>query len=141
MQGSSLSRSRLRYFLPFCSVIALGLSSRVYSSHLPTVVATYGGDTLWAMMVFLGLGLLFPKAPTFRLAVIAATIAYLDELSQLYHASWLDAIRHTTIGGLVLGYGFLWSDLVCYSIGIATAGCIEAILLRGQVRQGPVELD
>ena len=39
------------------------------------------------------------------------------ELSQLYHALWIDAIRNTTLGGLIIGFGFLWSDLVCYTIG------------------------
>ena len=33
------------------------------------------------------------------------------EESQLYHASWIDSIRGTTLGALVLGHGFLWSDL------------------------------
>ena len=39
------------------------------------------------------------------------------ELSQLYHAPWIDSIRQTTLGGLILGFGFLWSDLACYAVG------------------------
>jgi hypothetical protein len=53
-------------------------------------------------------------------AVISLGLAFLVEISQLYHAPWIDSIRQTTLGALVLGFGFLWTDLVCYSVGIAT---------------------
>jgi hypothetical protein len=49
----------------------------------------------------------------------------LVEISQLYHAPWIDSIRQTTPGGLVLGFGFLWTDLVCYSVGIAIESLTE----------------
>jgi hypothetical protein len=54
--------------------------------------------------------------PTLRLAgraSIALAFAWAIELSQLYHAPGIEALRHTRLGGLVLGFGFLWSDLVC----------------------------
>ena len=49
------------------------------------------------------------------------------ELSQLYHAPWIDSIRHTTLGGLILGFGFLWSDLACYAVGVGLGVVIEII--------------
>ncbi|CKH20539.1 Protein of uncharacterised function (DUF2809) [Streptococcus pneumoniae] len=49
-------------------------------------------------------------------------------MSQLYHAEWIDNIRATTLGGLVLGYGFLWSDLVAYTIGVGVGFLFEFIL-------------
>jgi hypothetical protein len=33
------------------------------------------------------------------------------ELSRLRHASWTNSIRRTNLGGLILGFGFHWSDL------------------------------
>ena len=47
-------------------------------------------------------------------------------MSQLYHAPWIDAIRDTLPGALVLGYGFLWSDLACYAAGVALGAGVEA---------------
>jgi hypothetical protein len=55
------------------------------------------------------------------------------ELSQLYHARWIDQIRHTRAGGLVLGYGFLWTDLLCYVIGIAIGCALEMLPKRMKV--------
>ncbi len=52
-------------------------------------------------------------------AALSLATAFVVELSQLYHAPWIDSIRQTTLGGLVLGFGFLWTDLLCYSVGIA----------------------
>jgi hypothetical protein len=43
----------------------------------------------------------------------------------LYHAGWIDAIRATRLGGLILGYGFLWSDLVCYAAGVGLGAILE----------------
>ena len=53
-----------------------------------------------------------------------------DETSQLYHAPWIDRIRATTLGGLVLGFGFLWSDIACYTVGVACAMCVDLLLRR-----------
>ena len=50
--------------------------------------------------------------------VLALVFSYLIEISQLYHAPWIDAIRSTALGGLVLGFGFLWSDILCYTVGV-----------------------
>ena len=46
-------------------------------------------------------------------------------VGQLYHAPWIDSVRQTTLGGLVLENGYLWTDLVCYSFWIATGSLTE----------------
>ena len=53
----------------------------------------------------------------------------LDECSQLYHAPWIDLIRSTTLGHLVLGSGFIWGDFVAYAIGVG-AGALGEIAMR-----------
>lgn len=99
-------------------VIAIGLSTRKYPEVFPIWIVKYLGDILWALMVFLGIGLIFNKASTKYVTLGALTFSFLIEFSQLYHAPWIENLRHTGIGGLILGYGFLWSDLICYAAGI-----------------------
>lgn len=111
-------------------VIAVGLASR--APGMRSVVPAGVGDALWAVMVFLGIGLLWPKIPTGRLAVCALLFAWAIEVSQLYHTPWIDAVRHTRLGGLALGYGFLWTDLVWYAVGIVCGVGIEWVLARRQ---------
>jgi Protein of unknown function (DUF2809) len=103
----------------------LGVASRHFAGHLPYVLAAFAGDTLWAFALFLFLGLVLPRVATARVAAAAFGLSMLVEISQLYHAPWIDAIRQTTLGGLVLGFGFLWSDLVCYAVGGALGAAIE----------------
>ena len=106
-------------------VLALGLSVRTFAPSLPFLLGTYAPDTLWALLVFLVVLLLHPALPTRSAFVFALLLSYGIELSQLYQAPWINQIRDTRLGGLLLGHGFLWSDLVCYTVGIALGAAID----------------
>ncbi|MCW9132355.1 DUF2809 domain-containing protein [Bacillus paramycoides] len=121
-------RNRILYAIFTIIVIVLGLSSRKFAYVLPDILNAYLGDALWALMIFTGFGFLFSKIKTKKLAIISLIFCYGIEISQLYHAEWIDSIRATTLGGLVLGYGFLWSDLVAYTIGIGVGMLCEFML-------------
>jgi hypothetical protein len=107
----------------------LGIGSRRFAHTLPGFLAAYAGDTLWALAAFAGIGLLLPRASTRTIALLALSLAIAVELSQLYRAAWIDSIRHTTVGGLILGFGFVWSDLVCYAAGVGLGVILELIVL------------
>ena len=111
--------------LLLCS-IALGLATRRFGDALPDGVSRYGGDVLWTVALFWVLALIWPRARPLTLGLAAFAISVMVEVSQLFHARWIDAIRESTIGALVLGQGFLWSDLVCYAAGaiVATAAAL-----------------
>ncbi len=123
-------RSRILYAIAIAGVVAAGLASR--SSlvvHLPVFVATYAGDTLWSLTVFLVLGFVFSRLGTLFVAVIAIAISFGVEFSQIYQASWINELRETRIGALLVGVGFQMSDLICYTAGVAM-GVIGEIPLR-----------
>ena len=120
-----LIRTRFVYLIAATVVVIAGLASRRYRGQLPGFLAVYAGDTLWALMLFLLVSTLFAGRPILVRAAISLALAFLVEVSQLYHAPWIDSIRQTKLGGLVLGFGFLWTDLVCYSVGIATGSLAE----------------
>lgn len=109
---------RLKYFLLTILTMFLGLISRKYMSYLPQLISPYLGDILWATMVYFGFKFLFPKSTKIKGILLAIVFSYSIEFSQLYQATWINNLRSTTLGALVLGHGFLFSDLVCYTIGI-----------------------
>jgi hypothetical protein len=111
-------------------VSLLGLGSRRFGRFLPRFVAAYAGDTLWALAAFLTLGLIRPRAPTGRVAAAALAVAALVEVGQLHKPPWLEAIRRTTLGGLLLGFDFAPSDLACYAAGVALGAAGEALWRR-----------
>lgn len=123
-----MNRNRIVYFLLIIATIVLGLASRHYSTVLPQWVHAYLGDVLWALMVFLMLGFIFRRKDSRWIAIMALAFSYGIELSQLYHAPWIDALRANKLGGLILGFGFLWSDLICYTVGVGFGYIIETVV-------------
>ena len=79
----------------------------------------YPGDAVWAIMAFFAWGLLLPNSSTNRLALYALITSYADEFSQIYQAEWIDEIRRTPLGHLILGSTFSWFDMLAYTIGVA----------------------
>ncbi len=116
---------RFAYLIAGAFVILAGLASRRYRTNLPVFLADHAGDTLWALMIFLLVSTLFVGRPILTRLAISLSLAFWVEVSQLYHAPWIDSIRHTMLGGLVLGHGFLWTDLVCYTTGVAIGLALE----------------
>ncbi|WP_125717339.1 DUF2809 domain-containing protein [Pseudoalteromonas rubra] len=114
----------------------LGLLSRSSLLELPDILTLYAGDTLWAMMVFWLFCCVRRGMRTVGIALLALGFAFAIEFSQLYQAQWLNDIRHTRLGGLILGFGFKGSDLVCYTLGILMAAGGDK-LIAGCQKQRP----
>ena len=126
---SNFNRNRMIYLFFTLLIMCLGLASRKYIYYLPIFLGKYAGDTLWATMVYLGLAFIFNKFTTKIITIISLIFSYGIEISQLYQGEWINNVRSTLIGSLVLGHGFLFSDLICYTIGIVIAIIIDKLIL------------
>lgn len=113
MLRNVLNRSRWFYGLLIVFLMLSGLFSRWVSG-----VPLWLGDALWAMLIYAGLRLLLVNRSKSLSLGLAVLICYGVEFSQLIQEPWLVAIRQMPLGHLVLGQGFLWSDLVAYSVGL-----------------------
>ena len=120
----NVARSRLIYAGLATLTIGCGLATRPLRSVIGSALAENIGDALWAVLVYLLIAWIWRRQASSRIAMAAFAVSVAVECSQLCHASWLDAIRRTTLGGLALGWGFAWGDLVAYATGIA--GCFFA---------------
>ncbi len=49
---------------------------------------------------------------------LSMIFSFTIEFSQLYQAGWINDIRSTLLGALILGKGFLGIDLIRYTVGI-----------------------
>ena len=125
-----IHRNRLLYALAAALVIALGLLWRSSLLPLTHFLSKYGGDALWALVVFLTFGFLFTRASTLRIALLSLAFAGSIELLQLYHAPWIDSLRAIPIGHLILGSTFNAPDLLAYAFGIALGAIAEPFLAR-----------
>ncbi len=105
-----------KLFTPIIGIILLipiGLISRRIG-WIPTET----GDALWAMMVFCLWRIVLHNKKLPTVAIVSLAHCYLVEFSQMITWKWLVSFRQTFIGHMMLGQGFLWIDLLAYSIGI-----------------------
>lgn len=132
----STQRSRFRYAGAVVLVLGLGLLWRSKLLPLPGAISKYGGDALWALMVFFGMGFVRPRCSTVRIGLLALGFAWSIEFLQLYHAPWMDGLRATIPGRLILGSTFNAPDLLAYAAGIAAGLWVERICFGNRSRIG-----
>ncbi len=132
MNRPTLTRSRLLYAGIIALIVAVGLPTRLIPESMPDFVVNYLGDALWALVIFLFIGVLLPNAGTRTVLLLALAVTWGTEFSQFYQADWINAIRAYKLGGLILGYTFLPSDLLMYLCGIGAG----VILDRGLSHSG-----
>ena len=136
-----MKRNRIHYLLLIISTIIIGLASRRFSGHLPEFINLGLGDALWALMMYWMVAFFLPHTSIRKLAIISLTICFLVEFSQLIQVDWLNVIRNNRLGALILGRGFLWSDLVAYSLGVVLGVAIEKYLQRARLFQTKIEAE
>lgn len=137
MQKNEVNRSRIRimYCCAIIITIVSGLCSRAYAEYLPEFAAAHLGDALWAAMVYFGFRLLLSRSSMAVALGLSMLFSFSIEFSQLYQAAWINEVRATLMGGLILGRGFLWIDLLCYTAGICGAFILDRLCLN---RASPV---
>lgn len=117
---------RMAYLTATALVVVVGLLSR-RCGWMPTCV----GDGLWAVMMFCLWRTVAAGWSLWGVALAALSTCYAVELSQLITWPWLCDLRNTTLGHLVLGQGFLPTDLVAYTLGVAVAYAVATWCERG----------
>ena len=128
MDRRGMVKRDLRVYVPLMAFLILaGLPARAFQEKLPYWYTQYFGDFLWAMLIyFLCATILRMKA--MHALLVALSTTYLIEISQLFRPDWLEYLRSLRICALVLGYGFLWSDLVAYALGICLGAIIDTCI-------------
>jgi len=124
LDGTRVGVLRWRFTAAAGVTVVVGLGSR----QLPGA-PEWVGDLLWSTMVFFLVRAGWPRAGRWRCGAVALTVSWLVELTQLYHPPGLNRIRGTTVGHLVLGSTFVWTDLLAYAAGVATGVVINRLLL------------
>lgn len=120
-----MQRPHIIYSLLIIFTIAIGLLSRHYA-----FVPLFIGDVLWATLVYFLFRFVFIKKPVKAIVIYSLLFSYAIEFSQLYTAPWIEHLRQTLFGKLVLGSVFCWGDLLSYTVGIFIGVAIEVYLVR-----------
>src|SRR5215203_2211580 len=106
----------------------VGLLVHFHGSAIPSAQRDILGDALWAAMIVWLVSAVAPQASLALRAAVAYMFCVGIEVSQLYHAPSIDAIRATSVGHLVLGSGFDPRDFAAYAFGVACAALVARVL-------------
>ncbi len=118
-------KPRFAYFILALLTIVLGIASRKIVG-IPLLM----GDILYAVLVYFGFRWLLVKSKAPWQIGLPLLFCFAIEIQQLSTAAALVAIRETTLGHYVLGQGFLWSDLLCYTMGIGLGYVIDQFYIQ-----------
>lgn len=130
MSREKARKLRICYLSGTVVLIALGLLSRRVK-----FVPAACGDALWAMMVYCCFRIVLIRKPMIISAMAALITSFAIEFSQMLTPDWLVKIRSTFLGHMLLGQGFLWSDLLAYTIGIAVIYGLTALIRQGVMKK------
>lgn len=126
---------RIFYAIIVILTIITGLVVRSLTAYFYPVVNLYAGDILYAVMMYYIVSFFIPLKKPGIIAPIALFICYAIEFSQLYQSDWINTIRQTLPGRLMLGSGFLYSDLLAYLLGIIIALILDRYIVSSRIEQ------
>ena len=125
--------ARLIYVALALATIALGLFVHLYGAALGPTSRDVLGDIIWGAMIAWWVGAIAPGSSLPVRIIVATTICFAVELSQLLHTPELDSLRRTTVGQLTLGSGFDVRDLLSYTVGVLAAALFERTVFGRQM--------
>ncbi|HBU84628.1 MAG TPA: DUF2809 domain-containing protein [Paenibacillus sp.] len=126
------SKDRLIYFTAVIITMAAGLASRHFGALLPGFVREHFGDALWAGMIYFGIRMLWINRSREWAMIVSLIFSWAIECSQIIQTPWLNEVRSTVLGALILGHGFLAMDLLRYAVGILFVYGIDRYFLRNE---------
>ena len=117
------------YVVLAAATLVIGLLVHLAGTGLHPAVRDVLGDALWTTMMLWWVSVVAPRAPLLARGAVALSISFIVEVSQLYHAGWIDSLRRTLPGHLVLGSGFDPRDLLAYTGGALAAMCLDHLIM------------
>lgn len=127
--SKNMKTKRVLYAAVIVTTVVTGLLVRYKKAWFPDIVNLYLGDILYAFMMYYIVSFVAIDKRGIPKAIIALLLCFAIEFAQLYQADWINAIRQTLPGRLILGSGFLWSDLLAYTIGAGVALLSDKFIL------------
>lgn len=112
-----MQKYRRHLLLSLAFIIPLGLLTKFYrGGGQAWLNNSFGGipyEIFWMLLV----ALIWPRERPGAIALLVFSTTSLLEFLQLWQPGWLQAMRATLPGRLVLGNTFIWSDFLYYAIG------------------------
>jgi hypothetical protein len=126
-----VARRRLTLFAVLTALAIAGFWLRFYAPIGEEWRDSTGGAA-YVVFWILAYASLKPAAPAFPVSLTVLLVTCCLEFLQLWHPAWLEAIRRTLPGRLLLGTTFEWSDFPPYFAGAVIGFFVLRILQSDQ---------
>jgi len=113
-----------RYFIAFLLLLLIEMLIGLFMHD--ALIRPYGGDFLIVILLHC-LVKSFADTPVIKTAISVLLFSYLVEISQYFHFAAILGLQHSRIALLLLGSSFSFTDILCYTFGIALVIAIEKI--------------
>ena len=114
----------LSYFITFLFLLLIEIL--IGSFMHDALIRPYGGDFLVVILLYC-LVKSFADTPVIKAATSVLLFSCLVEISQYFHLVAILGLQHSRIALLFLGSSFSFTDILCYTFGIALVIAIEKI--------------
>lgn len=116
------------------ALIPIGLASKFYQGPLQFWVNNSFSSIFYEMFWIFLAALIWPRLPPGWVAFWVFVVTSVLEFLQLWKPPFLQAIRSTLIGRLLLGNSFVWGDFLYYVLGCAVGWLILRTLKAKSVK-------
>ncbi len=126
-----MNNSRLKFALCLLLTVLLGVGTFLLRGTAMDGIADFVGGALYVIALIFFILTLAPRLAEspLRICTIAFLITCAIECLQLWHPSFLESIRATLPGRLILGNTFSWIDFPVYFVGALVS--LPAVTLVG----------
>ena len=120
-QSKSTTAIRIQTMFAILFAAAAGYVLKFhYHGPLGDFVRNWATSLAYEMFWIFAAFFVFPRRSAItRIAITVCIATIAIEFLQLWKPPWLQEIRRTFFGALVLGTSFVWTDLLAYPVGSA----------------------
>lgn len=109
----------------FILTILLFITEILIARYLhDNIIRPYGGDFLVVILIYCMVKT-FLNTPIVPTAIAVLLFAYVVEILQYFRLIVLLGLQHSRLACIVFGTSFSWTDILCYTSGIAVVIAVE----------------
>jgi hypothetical protein len=109
----------------FILAILLFITEILIARYLhDNIIRPYGGDFLVVMLIYCMVKT-FLNTSIVPTAIAVLLFAYVVEILQYFRLIALLGLQHSRLACIIFGTSFSWTDMLCYTLGIAVVIAVE----------------
>lgn len=127
---------KIKFSFPiFILTIILFITEILIGAYMDdAIIRPYGGDYLVVMLIYCFVKS-FADVPPVQTAIGVLLFSYVIEFAQYFHFVDLIGLGQSRMAVMLMGNYFAWTDILAYTLGIATVIAIEQLRIKRNINK------